>query len=379
MNIKLKRLQEQVIVITGASSGIGLATARMAAERGARLVLAARSEGALNELKDELVSKGRDAMTVTADVSKRDDVREIARAAVERYGRIDTWVNDAAIGAYGKMEDTDLDEMHRLFETNFWGVVYGSLEAVWLFKQNRNAYGAALINIGSTESDRTAPLQGFYAATKHAVKAFTDALRMDLEAEAAPISVTLIKPGAIDTPFTQNAKNYLDSEPKHVPPVYAPETVARAILHCAETAVRDLFVGAGGKANAALGHYAPRLADKFGEKVFMPGTESGKPPSHRDALDAPSENLQERGEYSGHVAKSSLYTQASLHPLLTGAAVLGTAWALMTLWSGRRGSITHYDGDHFTVAGRDRPARSRFNIQGSTLESGSTFEPSSKP
>lgn len=360
MKIKLKSLKDQVVVITGASSGIGLATARMAAARGARLVLAARSEGALTELKNELLRQGRQATTVVADVGQAEDVRAIARAAAAHFGSFDTWVNNAGIGMYGKIEETQIEDMRKLFETNFWGVVYGSLAAVEHFKQRSDDYGRALINIGSTESDRAAPLQGIYAATKHAVKGFTDGLRMDLEQQGLPISLSLIKPGAIDTPFPLNAKNYLDREPQHLPPVYAPETVAQAILHCAETPVRDLYVGAGGKANAAIGHYAPRLADKVGEAVFAPGTLSGKPPQRNDALDRPSENLRERGDYPGHVAKTSWYTQATLHPLLTGAAVLGAAWAMSALWSGggRRSVRTHYDGNHLSTAvARGYPAQ----------------------
>jgi short-subunit dehydrogenase len=351
MKVTLKKIKDQVMVITGASSGIGLTTARMAAERGARLVLAGCSEGALEQLNEELTAKGIDAITVTADVGHIDEVRKICRAAEERFGAFDTWVNNAGIGMYGKVEEGDIEDMRKLFETNFWGVVYGSLEAVKHLKGKGGDYGGALINIGSTESDRAVPLQAIYAASKHAVKGFTDALRMELEESGAPVSVTLIKPGPIDTPFTSNAKNYLDSEPQHLPPVYAPETVAQAILHAAETPIRDLFVGGGGKANSALGYYAPRLADKIGEKIFISGTRSEKPARDKDALDEPSEDLRARGDYSGHVARTSWYTQSTMHSVLTGFAVVGAAFTLKALWSGgRRTATTHYDGNHFTTA-----------------------------
>jgi len=352
MKIKLKKIKDQTIVITGASSGIGLATARMAAGHGAELVLAGRSEGALKKLQEELAAQGCEAIALTADVGHPEEVRKICRAAIERFGGFDTWVNNAGVGMYGKVEETSVEDMRKLFETNFWGLVYGSLEAVKHLKEPRDGYGGALINIGSTESDRAVPLQGIYAASKHAVKGFTDALRMELEEAGAPVSVTLIKPGAIDTPFSRNAKNYLDSEPQHLPPVYAPETVAEAILHAAETPVRDLFVGASGKANAAIGYYAPRLADKFGEKVVIGATQSGNPPRNQDAFDRPSENLIERGDYPGHVARTSWYTQATMHSVLTGFAVLGAALTITALWSGgRRTAATHYDGDHFFTAG----------------------------
>lgn len=334
MAVKLNKLADQVIVITGASSGIGLATARMAAKRGARVVLAARSADALCRLTEEIRRQGGRATEVVADVSRQEDVARIARAAQETFGGFDTWVNNAGVGMYGKLERVPLEDMRRLFDINLWGLIHGSLEAVKHLKQR----GGALINVGSTVSDRAVPLQGIYSASKHAVKAFTDALRMELEDEGAPVSVTLVKPGAIDTPFPLNAKNYLPVEPQHVPPVYAPESVASAILHCAEHAVRDVFVGGGGKSNAALGYYAPRLTDKYMESTVLSGTMSDKPsrPREENALDRPSEHLAERGDYPGHVARSSAYTQASLHPTLTGAAVLGAGLAVRAILRGKR-------------------------------------------
>jgi short-subunit dehydrogenase len=331
MALKLKKLRDQVIVITGASSGIGLATARLAAERGARLVLAARSSNALRELADEITRRGGQAMHVTADVGKQEDVREIVRTAEDRFGGFDTWVNNAAVAIYGKLYEIPIEDMRRLFETNFWGMVYGSLEATRHLRRR----GGALINIGSTLSDRAIPLQGVYSASKHAVKGFTDALRMELEEEGAPVSVTLIKPGAIDTPYTQHARNYMDSEAQHAPPVYAPETVARTILHCAETPERDVFVGAGGKAISAMGQYAPRLTDRLMEKFAFRQQRSGRRrrPDH-EAFDRASERLEERGGYEGHVAESSVYTQATLRPVLTGAAIVGAGLAAAALLRG---------------------------------------------
>jgi hypothetical protein len=222
-------------------------------------------------------------------------------------------------------------------------MVYGSLEATRHLRRR----GGALINIGSTLSDRALPLQGIYSASKHAVKGFTDSLRMELEEEGAPVSVTLVKPGAIDTPYTQHARNYMDSEAQHAPPVYAPETVARTILYCAETPERDVFVGAGGKAISAMGQYAPRLTDRLMERFAFRQQRSGRRrrPDH-EAFDRASERLEERGGYEGHVAESSVYTQATLRPVLTGAAIVGAGLAAAALLRGsqseeRRDSFTH--------------------------------------
>lgn len=331
MNIKLKKLSRQVVVITGASSGIGLVTARMAAKRGARLVVAARSEEAVRRLAAEINSEGGRAVYVVADVGKEEEVRRIAETAIERFGGFDTWVNNAGVSIYGKILDIADEDHRQLFETNFWGVVYGSRVACEHLKR----HGGALINVGSTLSDRAIPIQGMYSASKHAVKGFTDALRMELEAEEAPISVTLIKPGAINTPYIEHAKNYLEVEPSLPPPVYAPEVVAEAILHCAEYQERDVFAGGGGKALSVSEKYAPRLTDKAMEWTAIDLQTSDRPSRNRgdNGLYEASGELRERGPYEGHTSESSLYTKASLHPLTTTALVLGVAGlAVAALW-----------------------------------------------
>lgn len=330
--MKLKKLKDQVIVITGASSGIGLVTARMAAKAGAKLVLAARSALALAALADEITQAGGQAIFVVADVGVEEDVRAIARAAILKFGGFDTWVNDAGVSIYGKTVDTPVEDMQRQFETNYWGVVYGSLAAVAGLKARG---GGALINIGSTLSERAAILQGSYSASKHAVKGFTDALRMELALDKVPISVTLIKPGPIDTPYTLNAKNYMDAEARHPAPAYAPEVVARAILRAARKPIREVFVGGGGRFIAALGSVSPPASDAFMRTVFVPQSKlKQQPPSRKNALDEPSEHLAERGNFPGHTRETSAYTFSAFHRLLTGALLLGAGLAFYAL---RRG------------------------------------------
>lgn len=329
MKVKLKKLSEQVVVITGSSSGIGLTTARMAARRGARLVLAARNEEALKRVTDEINARGGEAVYVVADVTVLEDVRRIAEKAEESFGGFDTWVNDAAVSIYGRVLDVPLEDHRQIFETNYWGLVHGTMVAVEHLRER----GGALIQIGSALSDRAIPLQGTYCATKHAVKGFTDALRMELEEEGAPISVTLIKPSAIDTPYRQHARNLMDVEPLNPPPVYAPETVAEAILHSAEHPERDVFIGSGGKFMSLAAHHAPRLTDKVMEAALFSLQRSDEPrrPDREDSLYAPSEDGRERGGYPGYVAERSLYTKASLRPWLTCAALAGAGLALAAL------------------------------------------------
>jgi len=260
MQSRLKPLDEQVIAITGASSGIGLATAQTAAQAGSTLVLAARSEARLAEIADAINEEGGNAIYVVADVGRFDDVRRIADAAIERYGRIDTWINDAGIAIYGRLDEVNDADSRRLFDTNFWGVVYGSLVALPHLRRN----GGALINLGSEVSDAVIPLQGMYSASKHAVKGFTDALRIEVEdLDKAPVAVTLIQPTAVNTPYPQHARNYMDKEPKLPTPQIDPQRVANAILKAATEPTRDVKVGMMSKINTTMAKIAPSLGEKI--------------------------------------------------------------------------------------------------------------------
>ncbi len=216
-----------------------MATARLADEAGARLVLAAQGHEVLEELEQQFNSYGGEAVHVVADVGRREDVERIAEKAIMRFGGFDTWVNNAGVSIWGRLDQSSEEENRRLLDTNFWGVVNGSLTAATHLRHR----GGAIINLGSVASDVALPLQGMYSASKHAVKGFTDGLRLELEEEGAPISVTLIKPTSIDTPLTEHARNFTDREPRLPPPVYPPEEVARAILHAAQHPVRNVPVG----------------------------------------------------------------------------------------------------------------------------------------
>ncbi|EYB67283.1 hypothetical protein DEIPH_ctg045orf0012 [Deinococcus phoenicis] len=160
--VKLKPLAEQVMVLTGASSGIGLTTARMAAKQGVRLVLAARSGNALRQLTQEIVDGGGQAVFAVADVSREEDVERVAELARATYGGFDTWVNNAGVGLYGELMEFSVEDMRRLFDINFWGLVYGSRAAVRDLRER----GGALINMGSVTSEQTIPLQSLYSASK---------------------------------------------------------------------------------------------------------------------------------------------------------------------------------------------------------------------
>lgn len=258
-----KAIQDQVIVVTGASSGIGLATAIAAAQRGAAVALLARSAQTLRDVVEEINAGGGRALAIPTDVGDIDAVQAAARAVATEFGRIDTWVNNAGVSIYGMLENTNLDDARRLFDTNFWGVVHGSLCALPHLRAN----GGVLINVGSEVSEAVVPLQGVYAASKHAVKGFTDTLRVELEnVEDANVCVVLIQPTAVDTPFPEHARNTMPREPKLPTPQIDPEQVADAILHAAEKGGRDVKVGAMARVNTATSHLFPRLADRMSAK-----------------------------------------------------------------------------------------------------------------
>jgi len=330
MKFQLKKVSEQVMVITGATSGIGLTTARKAAERGAKLVLAARNEDALRQLIFELTKRGNEAIYVVADVGIEEDVRKVAQAAVDRFGGFDTWVNNAGVSIFGRTEDISMEDQRRLFQTNFWGVVHGSLVAAKHLKQ----HGGAIINIGSEVSDHALPLQGMYSASKHAVKGFTDSLRLELEAEKAPVAVTLVKPAALDTMFVEHAKNYMEVEPRLPPPVYAPDIAADAILHAAENFKRDIFVGGMAKLASSTAHYAPRTMDSYMKRFLFRQQKTSMPAKDRsqNSLHQPGPDLLERQGLPGPVFESSLYTSAAIHPRVVTAAMFGLGLALAAWW-----------------------------------------------
>ncbi|NYD89040.1 SDR family oxidoreductase [Sphingomonas melonis] len=336
MTIRLKPLREQVIVVTGATSGNGLATVEEAIRQGAAVVAAARNEAALEAMKARLATSGGRVATCVADVSDASAVNRIVDAATTAFGGFDSWINNAGVGTYGTLEQVPIEDHRRVFDVNYFGALHGSLAAA---RHLRVRGSGAIVNVGSILGDRSIVQQGPYCATKHAVQALTDTLRMELEREGAGISVTLVKPGAIDTPFPEHARNFMDQPPRLPPPLYAPSVVADAILFACANPRRTLYAGGGGLLSSMLGQMAPRLTDVIME---MTGTTLQQKPNdpgdatRRDNLHH-SRNDALRGSQKVHARRSSiaLQIQKTPPPLLALAIFGAGASAVHSLWARR--------------------------------------------
>ncbi|MFQ1002108.1 SDR family oxidoreductase [Modestobacter sp. SSW1-42] len=334
MSVPLRPLDQQVVVITGASSGIGLVTARRAAQRGAAVVVAARNAEALDQLAEEIRAAGGRALPVVADVGRQEDVARIAAAALAEFGRFDTWVNNAGVSIFGEIPQVSIEDMHRVFDTVYWGVVYGCLQAVEHYRARGGA--GAIVNVGSLFGDRSTPIQSTYASAKHAVHGFTDALRVELAHEEDPISVTLVHPGRIDTPYNEHAQAYTEAQPAHRGMVYPPEAVADAVLGAAEHPVRDVYVGSQAKVVQLAGALLPRTVDAIMSWYMWPtqlDLDRRAVPREDSALWHAGYGGQERGSHVGWHRKGSWTVAATIHPVR--ALVGGAATAAVGLLTPR--------------------------------------------
>lgn len=326
----LKPIHDQVAVILGAASGIGRATALRFAARGARVVVAARDRVALESLVSEIQRRGGKAIFALCDVANPEDVEGVAEAAVSAFGRVDTWVNVAAVSVYARFEAIAEDEFRRVIDVNLMGQVHGARAAL---PRLRAAGGGALISVSSVEGLVALPLTSAYAASKFAVEGLLETLRRELRAEGAPISVTSIKPATINTPLFDNARSKLGVKPKGPPPIYQPDVVADCILYAAEHPVRDLYAGGAGRVMALAEALAPRLMDVVMSRpmIRMQRTNQPKSPEGPDNLFQPREGESRVEDDLGRWARRfSAYTWLETHPRATraaGAALAGSALA----------------------------------------------------
>jgi short-subunit dehydrogenase len=326
------QLSDQVVVVTGASQGIGRETSLELARRGAAVVAAARNEQALQTLTDEIERAGGQIEPVVADVADYARVEEIGRRAIERFGRIDTWVNNAAVSIYATVEQLEPAEMARVLEVNLLGQMYGSKVAVGLMRPRG---GGTIINVGSALSDRAIPLQSAYVASKHGIAGFSEALRLEMMHEGTGIDVVLIEPSSTNTPLFNFARSKLGVQPMPVPPVYEPSVVAEAIRYAAEHGGREFVVGGWGKLLTFGQWLSPSLLDRYmlqGARAFKQQA-TRLPDDRRDNLFEPSSGPgSTRGQFGQGAKPTSLYTRyVELHPGRRRVAAAGFLIAIVAL------------------------------------------------
>jgi NAD(P)-dependent dehydrogenase (short-subunit alcohol dehydrogenase family) len=327
--VQLKPVSEQVVVVMGASSGIGRATALRFAERGAKVVVAARGEPGLRSLVAEIEDAGGAATAIVADVTIPAQVAAVADRAVATYGRLDTWVHMAGVLLVAGFDDTTPEEFARVLQVNLLGQVHGAKAALPHLRRG----GGAFIAMSSMGAQRGIPLQTAYCASKHGLDGFLEALRVELQRDGVPVSVTQIMPGTINTPLFDNARTKMGVKPVAPPPAYPPRVVADAIVHAAAHPVRDLVVGGAAKTLITLEKFVPRLVDAILRRVGYELHDTGepKPAGAPDNLDAPlTGNDSVEGSVGGVALRHSAYTWWAMHrPVGAAARVLTRPLAVL--------------------------------------------------
>jgi short-subunit dehydrogenase len=324
-------LRHQVVVVTGASSGVGRETALLLGERGATVVLAARNEKALSTLEAEVTRLGGTALPRPTDVAEWAQVEGLARETVERFGRIDTWVNCAATAVYGEVHQLAVEEIAQAVQVILMGQIHGMKAAL---EQMRDQGQGGIVNVASALATQAVPLQAPYVAAKHGILGFAESLRMELEHEGSAITVSTLLPSSINTPLFEHARSKLGVLPQPVPPIYQPRVVADAVLRAISHPQPRMVVGGGGKMLELVHRIAPRSAAtlllRVGKTVQKQKTD--RPDAGTDNLFTASTGPGAvEGSFGQRAKSTSVYTTVlEQHPqriraLLAAGAVLGVA------------------------------------------------------
>jgi NAD(P)-dependent dehydrogenase (short-subunit alcohol dehydrogenase family) len=320
LQVRAKRpLSEQVIVVTGASSGLGRAVARAAGARGAKVVVTARTAEALDACVREIEALGSEALAVPADCTVQDEVGKVVEQAIDRFGRIDTYVANAIVTVYAETYRYEADELRRIMDVNFFGQVYGYWAVLPHLRESRGTF----VSIQSALAYRGIPLQGGYCASKAALRNFFESARVELEKEGRGVDVSVVHPAAINTPQFDRDRQKIGKQPQPVPPIYQPEPFADAVLHCCEHPIRELPVGWGAQKLMWGQKLSPRAGDLMLLRMGWKSQNTGEP----KPLDAP-DNLFEpipgdpgaHGRFDAQARKSTLWTSLRLRRRLVGAA-----------------------------------------------------------
>jgi short-subunit dehydrogenase len=320
-----RKLEGSVVVITGASSGIGRAAALAFARRGARLVLAARRERPLIELLAECEHLGARAIAVPTDMTDERAVQNLARRAVESFGRIDTWINNHGVTLFARFEDAPLADYRRVLEVDFFGTVHGARAALPIFRRQGSG---VLINMGSMVSRLGEPYVSAYVAAKHAVRGLGISLRQELMLDGAKeIRVCTVMPATVDTPFFQHAANYTGRKAKAMPPVYSPERVAKTYLSLAQRPRAETFVGGSARQLFFQNLVAPKQTEyqiaQMTEHLHL-YPEKGQAPTSGNLFSPMDEGDTARGGWQAPA--DPLIRRVGLAALLVAPVVLAWRW-----------------------------------------------------
>jgi NAD(P)-dependent dehydrogenase (short-subunit alcohol dehydrogenase family) len=271
--VRKKPLNEQVVVVTGASSGLGRAIARLAGERGAKVVVTARNAPALDNAVAEIEASGSEALAVPGDVAVQDDVARVVEQAVDRFGRIDTYVANAIVTVYAETYRYEPEELRRVLDVNFYGQVYGYWAVLPHLRESRGTF----LSINSALAYRGMPLQGAYCASKAALRAFFESARVEIRKQGWDVAISVILPGAINTPQFDRDRQKIGYQPQPVPPIYQPEPHAEAALYCCEHPIRELPVSWGAQKLLWGQKLSPRAGDLMLLRMGWKSQHTGEP------------------------------------------------------------------------------------------------------
>jgi NAD(P)-dependent dehydrogenase (short-subunit alcohol dehydrogenase family) len=309
--MRKKPLSQQVVVVTGASSGLGRAIARLAGERGAKVVVTARNAEALDACAAEIERTGSEALAVPGDATDRRLVERVVAEAVDRFGRIDTYVANAIVTVYSEAARLEAEELRRVWEVNFFGVVYGYWAALPLLRESKGTF----LHVSSALAYRGIPVQAAYCSAKAGLRAFFESARVEEQKAGTGVAISLVLPGAINTPQFDRDRQKIGYQPQPVPPIYEPEPFAEATLRCAERPVRELPISWG--AQKLL--WGQKLSPRAGDWVLRRNGWSGQHTGERKPLDAP-DNLFDtlpgdpgaHGRFDDRSRDSTLWTRLRL-------------------------------------------------------------------
>jgi NAD(P)-dependent dehydrogenase (short-subunit alcohol dehydrogenase family) len=271
--VKKKRLRDQVVVVTGASSGLGRAIARGAGDRGAKVVVTARNEEALQNCAAEIEHAGSEALAVPADCTEQRQVERVVAEAVGRFGRIDTFVANAIVTVYAEAERLEPDELRRVIDVDFFGVVYGFWAALPHLRESKGTF----LHVSSALAYRGIPLQAAYCSSKAAARTFLESARVEEQKAGSGVAISLVLPGAINTPQFDRDRQKLGYQPQPVPPIYQPEPFAEATLRCAERPIRELPISWGAQKLLWGQKLSPRAGDWILRRTGWKGQHIGEP------------------------------------------------------------------------------------------------------